>query len=199
MFVQYSDGSYDGLPAVYWYYYDVYDKREWGNRFTTSSDVKLNVRGIAFCFHKITSPPGDARFRLYRGTDLIATTYGVPPDKVVSGAWYPAYFPDTQILLPSTTYRAVIGTSYGGDYSNKYTVYGFELRNRLDAVPLLPFGGTLQATYTEDYTANPPVFTDIQTVIVPFALILDTDDEFAPAGGGGGLLVHPGMTGGMRG
>jgi hypothetical protein len=41
---------------------------------------------------------------------------------------------------------------------------------------------------------------DTQTnLLIPFSLLPDTTGEFGASGGGGGLLVHPGMSGGMRG
>jgi len=205
LFIGYSDGSYDGLAVS-----DisggaagtggVYANRESGVVFTTPANAKLNVRGISFFVAYAGTPTGSVRYRLYEGTTLLATTSTMGLANLTSGSWNALYFSSTQTLSPSTVYRAVLSeTSQSDSSTNFYRVYEYTIKNDANAKAVLPFGGTLKQTYTADATANPPVFTDVDTKIVPFALILDTDGEFAASGGGGGLLTHPGMTGGMRG
>lgn len=195
LFVGYSDGggSYAGLALnsinAAGSTTRVYSNRESGVMFTTPANVKLNVRGVAFMAAPNGTPTGLLRYRLYQGTTLVATTASIGAVANATAGSFPIlYFSSTQTLEPATSYRVVLSETTQADaFTNSYSTYEYNIANDANARAVLPFGGTLQQTYTTDATGSPPTFVDVNTVICPFALILDTDGPFtAPAAAGGG-------------
>lgn len=207
--LEYSDATFDGLPAQAVTRPTsggtadrAFGKQEVGVRFNVPSGATYNVRGIWFPLAKI-STPGALRFRLYRGTTLLDTTYTIAAANVTTsvGDGYTAFFAaPIAISSANNPFRAVFGDATAGD-TNAVGYNGVLLNWDPDATSLTmkPMDGSLQKTITADNTAAPPVFTDTNTDVLAFALLLDTGGYLTASGGGGGMLVHPGMSGGMRG
>jgi hypothetical protein len=200
----YSDSSYDGLPtqsiAAAASTDRAYGSRELGVKFTSYANATIEVRGLALYVGENGTPSGSLRYRLYTGSGgsptLQGTTYSIAQTNVGTGGYLAAYFPSTIAIPPATVVRCTMGTTTGGDASNSYfgsAVYTID--SDANSLALLPFGGTLQMTFFDG-----AAWDDTQTnLLIPFSLLPDTTGEFGASGGGGGLLVHPGMSGGMRG
>lgn len=193
--LEYSDGSFDGLPysnivigaAATW----VYGNREVGVLVTTPNNATLNIKGVAFLANKVGTPTGSLRARLYNGVTLLATSANSIPATFV-GTGNPAhawefYFATTQSVAPGSSLRVVLSeTTQSDTSSNVYRSYEYTVENDANSRALCPFGNC-QQTITTDATANPVVFSETNTVFTPFALILDSDGEFAATSGGGGV------------
>jgi hypothetical protein len=167
----------------------VYAAREVGDVFTTPANAIWNVRGACMWMTtKAGTPTGNARVRLYDGVTLLATTVSTWPAGAAANGWYCGYFSANQVVAGGSTLRVVLSeTTQSDTSSNAYRTHQYTIENNADSKALMPFGGTLQMTYTTDSTASPVVFTETATKIVPFALLLNTDGEFAATSGGGVL------------
>ncbi len=208
--LEYTDATFDGIPAQ-----DAvrpgtvttadraFGKSEVGVRFNLPANATYNVRGLAFMLSK-TSTPGDLRFRLYQGVTLLATTYAIPATSVTTGTagdWYTGYFSAPQsIVSTNNPFRVVIGDATAADANTVgYNPQLITIENDASSLALKPMNGTLQKTITADNTANPVVFVDTATDIMPFAMLLDSAGEFtAGASGGGGLVIGSSLVGGVR-
>ncbi len=185
--VQYSDGSYFGMPfsAVVsaTAANGAFGKQELGVKLTTPLNAVLNVRGVAMCPFKVAGTPGNLSYRLYNGVTLLATTTAIPVANTPTGfRMAPAYFAATQAVQPGTVLRVVASDATAADTSsNAYSMPEYTVENDANSQALMPFQGTLQKTLTTDNTANPVVFADTATAVYPVLLILDTDGEFLPA------------------
>jgi hypothetical protein len=195
--IEYSDGSFDGTPFQAFgstaAASSVFANREVGNVFNWFANSSMKVRGIAFYVSKTGTPTQALRFRLYNGTSLFSggTTNTVAVANVSANMWIAAYFP-AAITIPAgtTSVRAVISEVSQSDTSaNCFRPFEYTIDNDANSRALMPFDGTCFKTTTADSTATPPVFTDTNTAIVPFALIPDTTGEFASAGSAGMLYV----------
>jgi len=204
----FSDSTYDGTPVQNLTRANAVGsgdrasgKQACGVRFNVPSGATLNVRGAWFVVAR-NGAPGSLVYKLYSGTTLLGTTYGIGQANVTSttGDLLAAYFPSALALSAAgNPYRLVMADSNTADASTLW--YGAPLvawDSDASSLALKPLDGTLQETVTTDYTAGPPVFTDTSTNVIPFGLLLDTLGEFT-AGGGGGLFNHPGMAGRMNG
>lgn len=193
--LEFTDGTFDGLPVqdvtvVPSAADRVYGTREIGVRFTADPGSRLNVRGVAFYTTSGGAPTGDLRLRLYSGAapTLIDTSIVVPKGNFVAGSnqWITAYLPTTRLITGGTVIRAVISETSNADTSTNF--YGlptpFRIEDDANSKALTPFGGTLQKTYFDGTN-----WTETDTMIYPFALLLDTDAPFAAvvATGGSGI------------
>jgi hypothetical protein len=167
----------------------VYAAREVGDVFTTPANAIWNVRGACMWMTtKAGTPTGNAQVRLYDGVTLLATTVSTWPAGAAANGWYCGYFSANQVVAGGSTLRVVLSeTTQSDTSSNAYRVHQYTIENTAGSLALMPFAGTLQMTYTTDSTASPVVFTETATKIVPFALLLNTDGEFAATSGGGVL------------
>lgn len=203
--IEYSDGSFEGTPFQAFgstaQASSVFANREVGNVFTSFANSSMNVRGIAFYLSKTGTPTGLLRFRLYNNTTLLGTTNSIAVSNVSANMWIPAYFTSV-IAIPANTanIRAVISeTTQSDTNTNCFRPFEYTIDNDANSRTLMAFDGTCFKTTTTDSTATPPVFSDTNTAIVPFCLILDTTGEFASTGGAAGVKIAQGMTGGCNG
>ena len=181
--IGYSDSSYEGLAIsnVAAGTDNIFGSNEVGVKFTSPANAILNVQGIAFTAESVGTPTGNLRFRLYNNTTLLATTdnlvCSIPTATL--GDWCASYFSSDQVIQPGTTLRATMSDSAADSSSNCFKS-GNEVTVDTDAnsLALLPFQGTLQKT-----TFNGTTWTDTNSSIMPFALILDSAGEFASSGG----------------
>ncbi len=180
--VQYSDGTYDGLPfsnvANLAVASATTGKQAVGVQFVSPPNGVLNIRGATMCFNK-ASTPGGAFFQLYNASTLIGTSSTIPAGNVTGTQMYPAYFSSTVVVQPGTTLNLVLCDATTADANTKgYTQQAYTVDNNANSFALMPFEGTLKLTTTTDYTVGAPSFATDQTQIVPFSLILDSTGEF---------------------
>ncbi len=181
--IEYSDGSFDGMPAsagaVGAVGTRVYSTRESGVKFVTPSNGRLNVRALTLAVSKSGTPTGNLRLRLYNNTTLVATTSEVAPGLITTTlSYYTLYFSATQLIEPGTTLRVVLAESTQSDASgNGYNTTEYTIENSASSRALLPF--TAQRTYYDGSS-----WSDTDTVLVPWGLVLETDTEFAASAGG---------------
>ena len=191
MRIEYSDGSFAGLPlSNIAGVSGIYSNREMGSVFTTPLNASLIVKGISFVTLKTGTPTGNLQFRIYNSnlSPNPATTLTLAPAYVTSGNMVLLYFATPITLSPNSQTRVVMSETTQSDASgNRFWLNDATFENSAGSISLLPFRGTIQRTETVDATANPVVWTETTTSFMPFALILDTDEEFAVVGGGGGF------------
>jgi hypothetical protein len=183
----FSDSSYWGLPATTSTLSSdlVYFAREAGMKLTMPTGCTFNIRGLVFWLKKLGSPAGNLRYRLYTGSSstptLLATTNALGPSDVNTSAGYiPLHFSSDQAIAGGTVIRVTWGTTTGGDSSNYYADPNeYTWDSDSNSLTLTPFAGTAGKTYTTDGVT----FTDTNTGVHPFTMLLDTDGEFLGQGG----------------
>ncbi len=181
--VQYSDGTYDGLPisnvATLAAASATFGKQAVGVQFVTPLNAILNIRGAQMMFTR-TGAPGLGVFKLYNGSTLLGTSSSLPNANVTTGRMFTMMFPSTIVVQPGTTLNLVLADLTTADTSAKaYQQQTYTVDNDANSFSLMPFEGTLRLTTTTDYTVGSPTFVTDQTQIVPFSLILDSTGEFA--------------------
>lgn len=207
----FSDSTYDGLAhqtsATVGSTNSIYSAREGGVKFTTPSNARLNIRGVAFSMGKSGTPTGNLQYRLYTGASptgvAVATTGSLGAARLSTSGnftgFYVLYFSSTVTVEPGTELRVVASETTQSDTStNRYDWIEVTVKDDANARSALPFGGTLQKTYTTDASGSSVTWTDTNTLILPFAILLDSVTPFA-AQATGGLLINPGLTGGLPG
>ena len=179
--------------------YAVYENREQGAYFTTPARGQLVVAG-AIANVKIQGSPGNGiKFRLYKGTTLVDTSKEILDHNMSSTVQTMAMFTAQRVLDANTVYRlTIMHSGAAGTSSNYYTLCYGVLHDSADSRALGPLKGW-QNTYTTDSTGTPPSFSETATIVPCIALLLDTDGGEIYAAGGGGLMAHNGMTGGVNG
>ena len=191
--LEYAGSLYEGIPIQNIAAETtnmVYAARGVGDVFITPLNATWYVRcACMWMTTKAGTPTGNAQISLYNGVTLLATTTSTWPAGAVGAyGWYCGYFSADQTVAGGSTLRVVLNeTTQADTSSNAYRVHQYTVENTAGSLALMPFGGTLQMTYTTDTTASPVVFTETATKIVPFALLLNTDGEFAATSGGGVL------------
>lgn len=98
-----------------------------------------------------------------------------------------------QTLSPGTTYYVTFRSSSTATFTFLYLAYP----SNAQLAPL-PFGVDGYKVSRDGDTVGTAAFTEVTTDLLPVNLLISQFDDGAGAGGGG-LLTHPGMGGGMRG
>lgn len=152
------------------------------------------VSGIRIFMDAITG--GTFTISLYEGTNrTVMQTIAIDSDQMGTNStttgYHTLYFDDSTLdaLTAGTTYRLMIeATSAGGNGTLRLSNVG----NTTNMTALVP------STHTCHWTEwNGSSYVDSDTVFPNIQLIIT--DITPPSGSSGGLLVHPGMAGGMRG
>lgn len=187
-----SSGAYYGFPAIG----DdtpnnpiasadrVYSTNEVGNKFTTPSNAKLNLRCVSMRMGIAAgTPTGFPRYRLYNGTTLVATT---DSPATVASMTQPGSltqcFSSAQALTAATTYRVVMGeTTQSDTSSNAYGPHRIDWDSTTASKALKPFNGTLTKT-TCASSCDGGTWTDTDTSWYQMELILEPGSEFATSG-----------------
>lgn len=182
MRLDFSGSLYAGLPvesALTDTTNAVYSSREVGILFTTPQYMRMNVTGVTFGIVKAGSPTGNPRYRIYKGTTLVATTQEIPNASVTSlNGSHAAYFTTPVTLEPNTQYRVVMGESTQSDTSgNSWRLQFYTIDNTAASLALKPYGGTVQKTYY-----NGSSWAETATDFCPMALVLDQDSMYSPLG-----------------
>ncbi len=199
--ISYADGSYDGVAASNTAAAvvgdGVYSARESGVKFTSPANGVLKVAGIAmFLSTKTGSPTGSGRFGLWTGSTPanLAYTQSIPNTSITAIQWVYAYFSSVQTLQPGTITRITLGETTQSDASTaRFNLREITWDTDSNSTILLPWEGTCVKTYFDGTST----WTDTSGSIFGHALLLDTAGEFG-AGASGGVLLNPGMTGGMQ-
>jgi len=186
----FSDSSFDGLPistlTTVSTTNSVYSAREIGVLFTTPAGPTLNVRCLS-TFASITgTPTGDLRYRLYTGATatptLTATTDVVANGHIIGTAYGSSCFATVQSIPPGTAIRIVASETTQSDANtDRYEIAQYTIDDTAASKALTPFGST-KLTLSTDGGAN---FTDTDTIIIPFGLVLDQTTPFTVAAGTG--------------
>lgn len=159
---------------------------ERGNIFTLP--VSLRANGIQIAYQNALAS-ADFDLVLYdsNGTSVLASV-SMDADTLfgTSGGWMKVYFASPVTLLASTAYRVVVKPTTTND--NAWVRYQALNTTVMQA---LPGKGAWYGTSRTDAGAWTEVTTDFYTI----GLLFDGIDS----GSGGGLLVHSGMSGGLRG
>lgn len=203
--LEYTDGTFEGMPVQTTTRPSngstadrAFGKSEVGVRFNLPAGATYNVIGVGFLLFK-TSTPGNLTMKLWQGVTLLATAPAIPAGNVATstGDWYYAYFSSAQpIVSTNQPFRVTFGDATAADTNTKgYNSQVYTWDSDSNSLALKPMNGTLQKTITADNTANPVVFTDTNTDVIPFALLLDTGGELTSSGGSGGLMVPTVMLG----
>jgi hypothetical protein len=190
--VEYSDGSFDGLPvstnALLAAGDRVYDTRETGVRFVTPSNATLKVIGFAFpSVYASGTPTANLQGRLYTGAsptgNAAATSANAVPHTRLptSGVGYYVEFTFASpvTIIGGTEVRIVLSPSVTGDTAYYTTTGVYTIHDDANSKALLPFGGIKQTNTTGNAQDGSIAWTDTDTLAIPFYLILDSDGEFA--------------------
>lgn len=196
--IKHLDGTYVGLPitsaivsptnAI-----DIFGTNRQGIRMKFGSQVIL--RGIQIYLAKVGTP-NNLVASVYEGSTL-KYSGTIPQANVVNGIISPIFFTSPVLLTANTNIYVILSQeSDGGTDSADYD-------NRIYDIQSPYIGAILPPDMRYVYgTGNDPTTYTVETTEVPMmALIIDDPavDLDEAGGGGGGLLTHPGMSGGMRG
>jgi hypothetical protein len=175
----FSSGDYGGIPfesAAVDTTNTIFAARELGNLFTTPANVRLVVTGVTASMFRAGTPTGNLRYRIYKGTTLVATSGEVIPGVIVNAAgMVPGYFSSPVTLEPATAYRFVACESSQSDTTtNSYRLGVYTMENTATSLALKPHNGTVKKTYLNG------TWTDTATDFCSMALLLDQDATFYP-------------------
>lgn len=177
LMLEFSDGSYAGIP-VHNVALDgtntAYSTRESGVVVPVpTNQPPMNVIGVTMPL-SVSGTPGNLRYRLYRGSTptLIGTTDALANANHTNEIWHPLLFSATQKVYPGDILRVVAGVVSGGDSSNFWRLYKYDIENSAMAKALTPFGNCKQTYY------NGTSWTDTDTSFFAFALLLDPQNPF---------------------
>lgn len=152
-----------------------------GIRFTTPPGVSLNVIGIGFNASKTGTPAGNIGMKLYNsGGTLIATADEHFVTELGTGTPAPVFFrlPTTQTLSPSTNYYAMCYDAGASTGANYYFMWKAPFENSTATDNLRFLGSKL-------FTLSAGTFTEVTGYTVPFYILLEPQNEFSVAAGGG--------------
>jgi len=130
------------------------------------------------------TPTGNIRFRIYRGTTLVATTEA-QTQRTSASTVQMGFFTSVQELDGGVDYYVTCGETSNADAStNRINLQELTLRDAAASKALLPSGGWRKALLDGTWTVT-------DTASVAIALILDGDQPFAAVAPGPSLQVHP--------
>lgn len=160
-----------------------------GVSFKLPANATYNVIGASFQVRK-TGTPGTMSYELWNGTTSLGTSVAVPVNDIVtSTGWITSYFSSDIALTGGVTYGLTILDNDGSDtVSNEYCTQSVTIPNVAAMLALKPMDGTL-SEYSS--TNSGTSFTTTTTAASTFAILLDTNGEFASQGGSSIIPVYP--------
>jgi hypothetical protein len=199
--VSYADGTYDGMPVQTYTSSPgnlIYSTRECGIQFQLpwTSSLTLNVKGMSLYLQaKIGSPTNTVFGKLYTGTlsgtTPLASTLSSP--FAISGTVMLEFANVVAVPGNSLVTLTLAENTNSDSSSNAYRCGGAVWDTDANSLPLLPFGNATKEVY---YNGSSWALGSPGT-IQPFSLNLDSvGGEFTVAGG---LVLNPGMEGGLSG
>lgn len=186
---KYDDGSYgsgfftpyDGQVTTTYHINSTND--EIGNRIVL--DFPITLRG----FWGYINLSGDAEYRIYNSSDTEVASIAMDSNIRISNARnLHRIILASDVALAAGTYRVVLAPTT----TTSVIMHGQNVHNAA-SMDTLSMGQDCYATARADAGS----FTDTTTRRYLIGLLANAFDD--GAGGGGGLITHPGMTGGMRG
>lgn len=186
--IEYSDGTYEYVGGAYPLaatFNTAFNSGSTPDERALKMNLPFACRAIGFWWYGITDL-GDCDIVLYQGTTALETR---TLDKDFKGnniqGWYKRRFPASRILTSNTDYYLSIKpTSTSNVTSFEATVNAAAMMDQFELGQKLTFASRTDAGAWSADTLRRPLI----------GLIIDQLDD-----GAGGLLVHPGMSGGMRG
>ena len=204
--IEYSDGSFQGIPYVNYVTvvdanFRVYGTRSWGGRFTTPANGQLNVSHCAFSNLRGTGTPTGVRCRIYQlntGANTatsVATSVDYPLSTYSSATATPVAMlrlSSVYTLQPSTEYIMAIESTNTGDSSSNYSNgLTWTVDNSSASLALTPFNGTLRNVHCTGTCTTWSNWTQTDTSQPGMALVLSYGNEFTSSGGAaGGSYVY---------
>jgi hypothetical protein len=171
--------------------FQIYGTRACGAKIVLAASLK--VAGIECPYGERIGSPGDLRCRIFDSSDNLVTGASATIDKdyiTASGQGLEFIF-NAPVTLASGTYRVIFDqTDHGTSASNRYALYSTQYR----VAALNPSSFTFTGTTNVD--GSPISWGSDDATILP-GIYLMVDDIPAPAAGGG-LLINPGLSGGLR-
>lgn len=174
--LEWSDGSLSGLAAsqgsVTAVGDGIYQARELGANFTTPAQARPRVIGVLALLAVSGTPTGNIRFRIYRGTTLVATT---EPQTQRTGAStvQMGFFTSVQELDAAVEHYVTCGETTNADTSaNRINLQELTVRDAAATKGLLPSGGWRKALLDSTWTVT-------DTASIAIALILDGEQPYA--------------------
>jgi hypothetical protein len=184
MRLEYSDGTFDGLPALAdpsatYETQGAYGANEIGARITIPSGVSLRVIGVVAFTGKIGSPTGNLTFRIRKAEGTPTDTAAIP-SALLGNTYFRAYFSTVQ-TMDAGTWQVTLKDSAADDASNYFKLTApYLMHNSAASQGLFPFGGFRKAYY------NGSTWTYTDTRLFCMGLILDGGQLMNASGGGGG-------------
>lgn len=188
--VRYSDGTYEPIgqciptaPRADTFINTGSTPDEMGNRFTVPGPCR--VAGI---FSGVNHNAAAVDYVLYDGTTALATI-SIPAGHSASNVGYETYYFDTPVTLAAgTVYRLVAKPTSTTNINVREVIV-----SAAGMMDMLPGGSDWYKTSRTDAGSWTD---DTLRRIWALGIFIDQIDD---AAGGGGMIVHPGMSGGMRG
>ncbi len=171
--------------------YLVYGTNAIAMKFNIS--VSMVVSGVCMQIRIVGTPADHLRIRIFDSSNNVISGSTVTIDKDclvgigTTGRQLRTFFPAV-ITLSSGTYRVVCDSASSANSSNCYDIYSATF---LSAASV---SSNFRVSSTTDVTASPITWTDSIVNDSTIGLILNA---FGAASGG--MIVHPGMSGGMYG
>lgn len=189
--IEYSDGTYEYVGGAYplaTTFNTAFNSGSTPDERALKMNLPFSCRAIGFWWYGILDL-GDCDIVLYQGTTALETR---TLDKDFKGnnvqGFYRRRFPGSRVLSINTDYYLSIKPASTSDVTSfEATVNAAAMMDQFELGQKLTFASRTDAgAWTADTLRRPLI-----------GLIIDQLDD--GAGGAGGLLVHPGMSGGMRG
>jgi hypothetical protein len=195
---EFSDGALIGNPFTnYAYGTKVYGANYSGVKFRTPSNAVLNVTGIVFHLYPVNSPTGNIVAKLKYGSTE-AETIAVPVGLRQVGPM--GFFFESPQSIPPDTDVIIWFTVGSGGIPHYIAVCEYVLMDDSGSKGMMPFADGTNTFWQKISSTDSGANIAYDTAAAPLiGLILSSDGEFSSSGSGSGLIVHPGMCGGMRG
>jgi hypothetical protein len=168
-----------------------------GTKLTAITTMQVSGYCVP-CLYKNGNPAGDLRFRIIdnASSELVGSVVTLNRNLITMAGR------KIRINLPASVNLTAAGSPYylvaDSAGSTGSTAFGFQPASTGAGMSsVIPSG--LNFTYTTNYGAGPPITWVTTNMNLCYAPILPIIDDILPPASTGGLLVHPGMSGGCRG
>ncbi len=193
--LKYSDGSYGRIvpgvvpfnTTVAYNYSSTSSPDEVGVRFRLPISVK--IKGVAFGFSSLNNDEDDWDYVIYEMDDSVVASVSAPGEErvgITHQVYNPRFFGSDVTLQANTWYRLTAKAT--GTNAINFSAFVLDALALADASPV---GSDFYITKRTDLGS----WTDVTTECPRFRLYVTEAD----IGAGGGLMMHPGMSGGFSG
>lgn len=187
MRICFSDGTCAGFPAQdrTKEATEAYGTREVGAYFVVPSDgPSLRVRGVSMTVSWIgTAPTGGFHYRIRTGStpgSATSTQTVARANAITAGSTvHPAYFSSPVVLAPGDVVRLTVhAVSDGGSSGNAWQVNRYAVDTDASSQALIPYSARMTSY-------NGSAWTEDSGKVIPFTLLLDSNDPYDVAAGAG--------------